>query len=140
MAANAWIYTSYTNEGDGTIDYVLNGSNVWLPASATTPNPAYPALDANGDPITDATDPDFEPQYVSKANPAYDDGVSGTINKFLPLVTADLEANFNSSLILLDAVTSVEAARSQQGAYQQLYVDRDVRMERVTVEVTYPAV
>lgn len=141
MAGNAWVITMYTDESDGTIDYVVGGGTKnFLPASSTTPNPNYPALDVSGAPITDPTNPAYEPQYMSKLNPAYDGGTSGTINRWLPLDATDIATAFNSANIYLDATTTTPTVRDIQGSYQQLYTDRDVRMERVTINVTFPAV
>ncbi|MGA1410286.1 MAG: hypothetical protein ACO37W_11200 [Prochlorotrichaceae cyanobacterium] len=140
MLGNGWIYTAYSNSGDGVLYYVLDRKNNWCPISTTIPNPRHPSLDEHGMPISDTTHPDYEPKFISKLNPNYDGGTSREIDKYLPLDANDIQNNFNQALLLLDDLTSVEEARSQQGEYQKLWLDREVRMERVTTVVKYPAI
>lgn len=45
----------------------------------------------------------------------------------------------NSAATYLDGAITTEEVRVIQGQFQQQYYDRDVRMERAKVTITYPA-
>lgn len=46
----------------------------------------------------------------------------------------------NGAAVYLDGTLEVDEVRAIQGRFQQRYTDRDVRMERATVTVAFPAV
>jgi hypothetical protein len=85
MAGNCFLMTGYSNESDGTIDYVMGVDGTWLPVG---------------------TDPTL----------------------------------INAAAAYLDAAFPIEQVRGIQGDFQRKYTDRDVRMERATVTIVFPAV
>lgn len=65
------------------------------------------------------------------------DFVLGTGGVWLPLSTDP--TLINGAATYLDAAFTIEDVRGIQGDFQRKYTDRDVRMERATVTVAYPA-
>jgi hypothetical protein len=77
--------------------------------------------------------------YMSES----EDSGTGRIDYVLDSGGNWVDVSTNMSLIngaatYLDALFPVEEVRGIQGDFQQKYTDRDVRMERVTVTVSYP--
>jgi hypothetical protein len=66
------------------------------------------------------------------------DYVMGTDGTWLPVGTDP--TLIGSAATYTDAAFPIEEVRAIQGQFQAKYTDRDVRMERVTVSITYPAV
>jgi hypothetical protein len=65
------------------------------------------------------------------------DYVLGTDGTWLDVATTP--SLINGAAIYLDGIFTVDAVRGIQGQFQSRYTDRDVRMERATVSVAYPA-
>lgn len=78
--------------------------------------------------------------YNAEAEPsgtAQIDFVLGTGGTWLPVGTDP--TLINGAATYLDGAFTLEDVRGIQGDFQRKYTDRDVRMERATVTVTYPA-
>lgn len=111
--ALGYVMTAHIDESDVARDWVLNAQGQWLPVAPIV-NPAW---------VDDGvqSDPDINGNARYLENPD----------------AATITANEQASNVYLDSQFGIEDIRNIQGQFQQEFTDRDVRMARVDLNITF---
>lgn len=111
--ALGYVMTAHIDESDTDRDYVLNSQGDWLPVAQIV-NPQWVDDGIQSDP-----DANGNARYI--ANPD----------------AQTISDNEQAANVYLDSQFSIEAIRDIQGQFQQQFTDRDVRMARVDLNITF---
>lgn len=111
--ALGYVMTAHIDESDVDRDYVLNAQGDWLPVAQII-NPLW-----EDDGVQTTPDVNGNDRYLFNPD------------------AQTISDNEQAANVYLDSQFSIEAIRDIQGQFQQQFTDRDVRMARVDLALTF---